>query len=442
MHAYGCSRWSRWAVPAAVLVTLTTTGCDALFPKKDEEVKFAKKVTPQEAPADAKSPDAKSPDAKAPATAPATNTKAPPTTPPTTAPATPAVMPKVAQETRFKMVADDATPPRPGMSWAFGASSPSPAWSFDGKHIAYHDSNCVTIRAPDGAMVKSLRLSAGAGGGESNSCSAPSWSHDNSKIAVGHAFHGPASVFDVASGARKSELKVGDSGLWSVQFAPDDSGVLGRVHQSGVAMIRTKGSGDRVVIVTDKLREMKGYFPSISPDGKRFARVVDAQEGALELASFDPATAAKAKIADPWEDAVKHDALVATRTAYVGGVIPEYTWSPDSERVAAVRTSKWYGGYDDYDYGFGKLVYINAESGQETEHSLEIRNPAWSPDGTWIAVESSKGPGIWLIDANAAQPTMQPLYRQGVEARWSPDGSKLLVVDPATEEGVVLSLSS
>ncbi len=428
-----------------MLVTLTTTGCDALFPKQDAEIKReTKAIAKQATPAPATPTDVTGPAKAAPTEAAPTKT-APTETAPTTAPAptAPAVLPKVTQETRFKMVADDASHAGAGVAWAFGASSPSPSWSFDGKHIAYHDSKCVTIRSPDGAMVKSLRLPAGKGGNDpdSSNCSAPAWSHDNSKIAVGHAFHGPASVFEVASGARKSELEFGDSGLWSVQFAPDDSGVLGRVHQSGVAMIRTKGSGDRVALVTDKLREMKGYFPSISPDGKHFARVVDAQEGALELASFNPATAEKAKIADPWEDELKHDALVATRTAYIGGVIPEYAWSPDSQRIAAVRTRKWYGGYDDYDYGYGTLVLVDVASGQETEHALEIRNPAWSPDGAWVAVESSKGPGIWLIDANAAQPSLQPLYRQGVEARWSPDGSKLLVVDPDSEEGVVLSLS-
>ncbi|MCA9716110.1 MAG: PD40 domain-containing protein [Myxococcales bacterium] len=441
MRTYGNSRGRCRLAALASLVSLTATtmACDSLFPrepdKKPPALPEAKRAEPVKQAPTTTPPTQPTPPADPGATA------ANPDPQPTASAASP---PKVAQETRFKLIADDASPANTGgLQWAFGASSPNPSWSLDSAKIAYHDGNCVSVRGPDGALVTSLRLPGGkrGGGDSSGECSSPSWSGDGKKIAVGHSFHGPGAVFDVASGKREAELKFGDSGLWSVQFTPDDGGVLGRVHQSGVAMIRTKGSRERVVLVTDKLREMKGYFPTISPDGNHFARVVDSESGMLELATLDPANAEKVKVADPWEDAVKHDALVATRTALIVGVIPEYAWSPDSARVAAIRTEKWYGGYDDYDYGHGALVIIDVATGKDTSYPLSVRNPSWSPDGKWIAVEAEQ-PGIWLVDASAAQPTLIKLHDKGVEPRWSPDGRKLLAIDPATNEGVVLELAT
>ncbi|MEZ4430727.1 MAG: hypothetical protein R3A51_23870, partial [Nannocystaceae bacterium] len=298
---------------------------------------------------------------------------------PTEPPVSALAAPKVVDVKTFKIKADDANVPETTHSfasggdikWILGAASPSPAWSFDSKQLAYHDGNCVSVVDADANFVKSLRLPAkkprkavielGAGW-EGGTCSGPAWSHDNTQIAVGHGFHGPATVFDVARGKTR-EYKFGDSGLWSVSFAPDDSAIVGRVHQSGVALMRTRGKSERAVIVSDAEPSMGGYFPTLSPDGRFYARVMDFSAPALELAAFSPGTATKTKVADPWEEKVKHPGLVATRKALIDGPIPEFAFSSTGDRIVAVR-GDMYKGYDNYVYPDGQLIVIAVPSGE------------------------------------------------------------------------------
>jgi Tol biopolymer transport system component len=106
------------------------------------------------------------------------------------------------------------------------------------------------------------------------------------------------------------------------------------------------------------------------------------------------------------------------------------TFSPDGKRLAFVRGVP--------DAGKARLLVANADgSGEqplwETDaevNTFGILAPAWSPDGTSIAMSSGRRGASTLTIVNVADKTARPLYHhQGAIGRplWMPDGNALLM---------------
>jgi Tol biopolymer transport system component len=212
------------------------------------------------------------------------------------------------------------------------------------------------------------------------------------------------------------------------------------MHQVGAAYVDAK-TGKATMMVSDAAPTPIGFFPSFSPDGKYSARVLGDWQGkgaSLEVLKFD-ASGKRGKVADPWEEKVRHPSLFGELQASVSGDVVEYAWSQDSTTVAAIRAPR-YPGYDDYEYPHGELVVLDVESGQARSATNGARNPTLSPDGRYVAFERKDEAGVWLIDTT--QPEQQPwlLYEHGVEPLWSPTGEHLLVLDPASKNALVLRL--
>ncbi len=149
--------------------------------------------------------------------------------------------------------------------------------------------------------------------------------------------------------------------------------------------------------------EMRGMkHPALSPDGQRLAF---SWHGDLWIC---PAEGGRAlRLTDDPADEQKP------------------AWSPDGRRIA-YSSDRW---------GNRDLFVIDAETRavrQLTVHSSDDDAPAWSPDGHWIAFQSSRDSNldlalndsvfdVWKIPAGGGTATRVTRFR-GENPAWSPDG--------------------
>ena len=130
-------------------------------------------------------------------------------------------------------------------------------------------------------------------------------------------------------------------------------------------------------------------------------------------------------------------------------------WSPDGQRIVFERdihTSE--SGFDCGLDGWGYVpnVYVmnadgsNARRLRSVDLWVEDRDPAWSPDGRFIAF-SNVNTGLHVIDQGAlhpAEPVGADVGGLGLNPVWSPDSKKLLVLS-ASRAGntlVIVDLAS
>lgn len=358
----------------------------------------------------------------------------------------PAGAPKVVSSIAFDVLAADAPKPVAGdnneISWFLGSSSPNPAWSPDGHRIAHYDGRCVTIHDDAGGIVGKLRTKL-----KNSECRAPRWSGNGKLIVTSHTFHGPGVIFELGSkrsritGGPGSQLMGSDAdGLWSLSFLPDSEHMVGRIHQSGTVLVDAKKRGHTVPLVSDEAQGMQGYFPSFSPRGDHFARVLGEWNGPgeLEVARMSLEGAATVKVKDPW-DPKDHDGRMGARAFVLRGPILEHAWSSDGARLVAIRATRWYGGYGDFDYGFGELLAIDVPSGDVHVLATGAKNPSWSPDGRFVVFDGVEG-DIRLVEVEKPDLGGWTLHRGGIEPQWSPAGHAILTLDPGKQQGVVLLL--
>ncbi|MBW1808396.1 MAG: PD40 domain-containing protein [Deltaproteobacteria bacterium] len=365
--------------------------------------------------------------------------------------------PKVLSTKTFRIAAKDLVRPRQGGSpspayiskgirWALGAHSPDPAWSFDGTRIAYHDGVCITIRKTDGALDRLLRPKGKARKHMGEGCRSPRWSHDDKRIVASHSFHGPGMLFEVGS-KRGRLLSPRGNGLWSLSFIPGDRYLIGRVHQTGVGMIPVANPTKILALTSKHVSTMQGFFPSFSPDGKYAVRLLGdawSDSARLEIITIGSDRPKRGSTKDPWENLNKkgdYPAIVGEQslTVETGAPVMDYAWGPDGTRLVAV-VSKWYGGYDQYFYKPGELVFIDVAGGNLTRTGVIGSNPVWSPDGRYIAFDRPEK-GIFLMAATGGDYRPWKLHPRGMEPRWSPKADILFVLDPADGSGKLLTLT-
>jgi Tol biopolymer transport system component len=174
----------------------------------------------------------------------------------------------------------------------------------------------------------------------------------------------------------------------------------------------------------------RSHQPSISSDGRTvfFARVEEIDGKRMVDDQVVPAHLR-------FSNVVSRSATGGTETVVLDGLVRAangfhtVTWfdnpavSPDGKRIAVVA---------DDGNGFADLVLYDAQTGKQPvtlSQSSNLADPAWSPDGTTVAVTSYTlgNPRLLLLpaDGRAAIPVTTP-EGEPYRASYSPDGAWLV----------------
>jgi Tol biopolymer transport system component len=108
------------------------------------------------------------------------------------------------------------------------------------------------------------------------------------------------------------------------------------------------------------------------------------------------------------------------------------SWSPDGTKIAFTRQCWHSNGRSDWD---DEIYVMNADgSGQRNLTHTRLWNewyPAWSPDGTMIALQSDRRDELDIVVMNADGSGQKVLAQNGLEVghpTWSPNGKQIAFV--------------
>lgn len=238
------------------------------------------------------------------------------------------------------------------------------------------------------------------------------------RIALGH--DGEIWVVD---GAGSRQLTQGVRYWGQPDWSPDGSrlAVVGWAESvSDVYVLDADGSNQRQVTQNRRGRRIQDndwvFFPRWSPDGQTIALLSDRNTTYPMLWLMRPDGSNRRQLTRPTSGA---------------DIIDSFTWSPDGSRIAATR--------------FGaqvSQVHVVEIARPATSRALTSEpggafDPAWSPDGRYIAYAARDGrrSTIQVIDVEGANPPAALVQTElGRSPRWSPAGNQLAYVALAGRE--------
>jgi eukaryotic-like serine/threonine-protein kinase len=232
----------------------------------------------------------------------------------------------------------------------------------------------------------------------------PAWSPDGQTI----VYHAARDLWAVSlTGAAARLLTTADAVDKDPVWSPDGKFIYFSSNREGArALWRTPAAGGPAVRLTGG-QGPEGQ-PSLSRDGAR-----------LVYSTF----------VDDWDLVLRN--LDSGQERRLGGerVDDSPVFAPDGRSLAFV-SDRWIGRYDLW----LQLLDANGPVGEPrrlTDQTGSVAQPAFSPDGRWIAYHRavSGQRDIWIVPANGAQPTQFTSDPStDVEPDWSPDGRQLLFV--------------
>ena len=219
---------------------------------------------------------------------------------------------------------------------------------------------------------------------------------------------------------------------------------------------------DVVIFLTRPVgnEDMSSYMAAVNLDGSDY-RLLDGTAAPVGLPALSPdgSTIAYDPAGRPWLYHWDTGSAAFTPADYGLQTAPENyglsspAWSPTGQYLAWMAS----GDLDGSGQPQGGVVIFDLQgSAYRLIHSYEpagsgggFLSPAWSPDGNWLVVfdSSLSQPGLWLMhpDGSGAMLAYSPGTARsvlGLQALWSPDGQRLLAVDPNAEGGLRLALTN
>ena len=230
----------------------------------------------------------------------------------------------------------------------------SPAWSPDGKSIAFYserDGNAeIYVMNADGTKVTRLtRTSADEG--------YPAWSPDGRTISFDSDRDGNFDVFAMdAGGGHVRPITRHPARDVSAAWAPDGSAIVFMSDREDGGFDVYRAAVDAGAAATRLTRTKTAWFPVFSPDGRTLAFHVGRDVHTMPAAGGD---------------------LRRLTTDPANGMYP--SWSPDGTRLAFMS---WRNGKTE-------IFTMNADGSDQTKlvsmDEGDAVDPRWSPDGSQIA---------------------------------------------------------
>ena len=282
---------------------------------------------------------------------------------------------------------------RPLLHDTGAGSSSAPAWSPDGRWIAFVTGAAehprIALVRPDGSDRHDL-----VDGAE------PSWSPDAKQIVFTRVDHLPGLWAIGVDGRGLRRLHDGGSPAWSPdgrRIAFDKKPCASCMKQLYVM----DGNGDHARRLTTNAATETGV-PAWSPDGKLIAFGECCHQ-------LDPADGPVPSLDVVRPDGSGRRALYRTTNEEFG--VDEPAWSPDGRRIV-------------FDYGGYELRVLNADGSGVRPVFPGVAggdgDPQWSPDGRHLAFASAGG--VAVMDANGAHRRHAGVLQT---ATWSPDGRRI-----------------
>jgi TolB protein len=276
-----------------------------------------------------------------------------------------------------------------GQGWLTLTAAGPPAWSPDGRKIAFtsdRDGNPeVYLMNADGSGQRRLTRNA-----------APdlplAWSPDGRKI----AFTSRRAIYVInADGRGQRRLTRNAAVGFGPAWSPDGRKIAFLSKRDGnweIYAVNADGSGQRN-LTRNPARDSAFVW---SPDGRKIA-FLSKRDGSWEIYVMNPDGSGQRRL---------------TRNAKAG----QLTWSPDGRSI----------GFTDQRNGNSDVYVMNADGGGQrrlTRNPAFEGGPTWSPDGGKIAFASNRGGNaeIYVMNADGSMQrnlTRSPWYE--VSAAWSP----------------------